>query len=507
MENSHVATTTTAGSPRAARGLMLLASLFATGCAAVGPDYAPPTVPVPTAWSSGLPEGLHAGEVELRDWWTLFEDPVLSNLIKRASDGNLDLRAAVARIDEARALLGVTRGARVPRVDVDAAYSRNRQSSEASLGGRTLGDFVSVSDVDAYTVGVGAGWELDVFGRVRRSVEASHANWQATVEDYGAVLVALRAEVALVYVEIRALQRRIAIAEKNVTSQRASRDIVRKRREAGTAPGLELAQADANVASTEATLPQLRARLGVATHRLSVLLGEHPGALKKDLGALASIPAPPESTLVRVPAELLRKRPDIRRAERMLAAQTARVGVATANLYPRFSLGGVFGFSAQSPADLFQSSSRTFGVGPSVTWNVFSGGSVRSSIDVEDARVEQALVVYEQAVLRALEEVENALTSYGHERTRNTSLHSAVDAYRRAVGFAEDLYKGGKTDFQNVLDAQRNLLVFEDQLASSDAALVERLVELYRAMGGAWNAEPQLDTAGPHTEGERGERQ
>ena len=191
----------------------------------------------------------------------------------------------------------------------------------------------------------------------------------------------------------------------------------------------------------------------------------------------------------------------------MLAAQTARVGVATANLYPRFSLGGVFGFSAQSPADLFQSSSRTFGVGPSVTWNVFSGGSVRSSIDVEDARVEQALVVYEQAVLRALEAVENALTSYGHERTRNASLHSAVDAYRRAVGFAEDLYKGGKTDFQNVLDAQRNLLVSEDQLASSDAALVERLVELYRAMGGAWNVEPQFDAAGPHTEGERGERQ
>lgn len=492
---------------RTARGLLLAASLFVTGCAAVGPDYVPPSVPMPTAWSSDLPEGVGAGEAELLEWWTLFEDPVLSGLIDRASRGNLDLRAAVSRIDEARAMLGVARGARLPRIDADASYSRSRQSSESSLGGKTLGDLVSVTDVDTYATALGAGWELDVFGRVRRSVESSHANWQASVEDYGGVLVALRGEVALVYIETRALQSRIAIAERNVDAQRASRDIVRQRREAGTAPGLELAQADANVASTEAALPQLRAQLRLATNRLSVLLGEHPGTLEGELGSPTPVPSPPENVLVSIPADLLRKRPDIRRAERLLAAQTARVGVATADLYPRLSLSGVFGFSAQSPGDLFQASSRTFGVGPSLVWNVFSGGSVRSTIDVEDARVEQALVVYEQTVLRALEDVESALTSYGHERTRNTSLRSAVEAYRRAVGFAEDLYKGGKTDFQNVLDAQRNLLAFEDQLATSNAALVEHLVAMYRAMGGGWSAgQQQRNADAPSDEGERGER-
>ncbi len=492
---------------RTARGLLLVASLFVIGCAAVGPDYVPPIASMPAVWSSDLAEGVPSGDAELHEWWKLFEDPVLSGLIDRASGGNLDLRAAVSRIDEARAMLGVARGARLPRIDADASYSRSRQSSESSLGGKSIGDLVSVSDVDTYATAIGAGWEVDVFGRVRRSVESSHANWQASVEDYGAVLVALRAEVALVYIKTRTLQGRIAIAERNVAAQRASREIVRERRAAGTAPGLELAQADANVASTEAILPQLRAQLRLATNRLSVLLGEHPGALEEELRTESSVPAPPEGTLVSIPADLLRKRPDIRRAERLLAAQTARVGVATADLYPRLSLSGVFGFSAQSAGDLFQASSRTFGLGPSLVWNVFAGGSVRSTIDVEDAGVEQALVAYEHTVLRALEDVESALTSYSHERTRNTSLSSAVDAYRRAVGFAEDLYKGGTTDFQNVLDAQRNLLAFEDQLATSDAALVEHLVTMYRAMGGAWNVSPMRSaTEAPAGKGERGKR-
>lgn len=483
-------TRTTATASWSARGFVCAASLFVTACAAVGPDYVPPTVPVPDAWSSEFAEGLRTGEAERGEWWKLFGDATLSRLVERATRGNLDLRAAISRIDEARAMLGVTRGARLPRIDVDAAYSRSRQSSEASLGGKTLGDIVSVSDVDTYSTGIGAGWELDVFGRVRRAVESAHANWQASVEDYGAVLVALRAEVALVYIEIRALQSRIKIAEENVASQRESRELVRARRRAGTAPGLDLAQADANVASTEATLPQLRAQLRLATNRLSVLLGGHPGTLREELATPLPIPAPPESTLVSIPADLLRQRPDIRRAERLLAAQTARVGVATADLYPRLSLSGFFGFSAQSPGDVFQASSRTFGLGPSLVWNVFAGGSVRGAIDVEDARVQQALIAYEHAVLRALEDVEGTLTSYRHERTRNTALRAAVDAYRQAVGFAEDLYKGGKADFQNVLDAQRSLLAFADQLAASDAALVEHLVALYRAMGGGWNNRP-----------------
>jgi outer membrane protein, multidrug efflux system len=464
----------------------LLAGLFVASCAAVGPDYVPPEYDVPDSWDVDLPEGILVGEDEFPQWWTRLDDPVLSALIERATAGSLDLRAAVYRIDEARARLGVERGARVPRVDVSGGYARSRQSSEATLGGKTLGDVFSVSDVDMYSAGVGATWEIDLFGRVRRSVESARAGWEASVEDYRGVLVTLRADIALVYIEVRALQSRIAIAESNVAIQQQSRELVRLRHAAGTAPGLDRALAEANVATTEAGLPPLRSQLRLAINRLSVLSGEQPGSLRAELAAGPPIPSPSTPLLVGIPADLLRQRPDIRRAERLLAAQTARVGVATADLYPSLSLGGTFGYIAQSPSDLLQSSSRTFSVGPSLVGNLFAGGRVRSAIEGEDARVQQALVAYEQTVLRALEDVEATLTSYGFERERNDSLRLAVETYREAVGFADDLYRGGKTDFQTVLDAQRSLRVFEDQLATSDAAQVAHLVGMYRAMGGGW---------------------
>jgi len=479
-------------------GRFVLLPLYISGCAAVGPDYVTPEVTLPGAWSSTLAEGVQVGQMELRKWWTQFGDPTLSKLIERSAQGNLDLRAAVSRIDEARAELGVVSGTRFPRVDATASYTRSRQSEESGFDGGTFENPAAGNEIDTYAARLGAGWELDLFGRVRRSVQASRANWEAAAEDYHGVTVALCSEIADVYVNIRELQRRIAIAEKNLSSQRKSLNLVRTKRAAGIAPALDLSQAEANVASTEARLPQLHAQLRLAINRLSVLLGEHPGAIQGEVGSPGEIPSPPEKILISIPADLMRQRPDIRRAERLLAAQTARIGVQTADLYPRISLSGFFGFSAQNPGDLIQARSRAFALGPTVAWNIFAGGSIRSAIEVEDARAQQALIAYEHTVLRALEDVDSALANYQYERERNTSLRRAVTAFRQAVGFAEDLYDGGNTDFQNVLDAQRNLLTFEDQLAESDAARASHLIALYRAMGGGWETHP--DTQKPPNE-------
>jgi NodT family efflux transporter outer membrane factor (OMF) lipoprotein len=473
-------------SPRAIHLSLFAALLLLSGCVAVGPNYVPPEFAVQDNWDVDTLEGVQVSASEQVKWWTLFDDPILSELVERAVTGNLDLRAAVSRIDEARALLGVTRGARFPNLDSEVSYTRSRQSEESSIGGTKVGSLVSVNDTDNYGASLGAAWELDLFGRIRRSVEASKANWEASVEDYHGVLVSLQAEIALSYIDIRSLQHRIDIAKKNIASQQQSLNLVQKRYGAGKAPGLEFSQAKANLASTKATLPQLHAALDSALHRLSVLLGEHPGATQIELKTKTPIPSPPDTIVIDIPANLLRQRPDLRRAERLLAAQTAKVGMTTANLYPTLSLGGAFGFSAQSPGDLFQASSRTYGVGPTFSWNVFSGGRIRSAIDVEDARVEQALTAYEHTLLKAIEEVENSLANYHYERVRGDELSSALTAYRDAAGFAKELYKSGKTDFQNVLDAERNVLTFEDQLSRSRAALVSNVVTLYRSMGGGW---------------------
>lgn len=468
---------------------LVLLPFVILGCAAVGPDYVTPAVTVPGAWSSDLAAGIQLGQTELQKWWTQFGDPTLSELIERAAQGNLDLRAAVSRIDEARAELGVVSGSRYPRVDSTASYTRSRQSEESGIDGGTFGNQATGKEIDTYVARLGVGWEFDLFGRVRRSIQASKANWEAAAEDYHGITVALCAEIAGVYVNIRELQRRVAIAGENLTSQRKSLNLVRTKRAAGIAPALDLSQAEANVASTEARLPQLHAQLRLAINRLSVLLGEHPGTLPSEMGSPGAIPSPPEKILIGIPADLMRQRPDIRRAERLLAAQTARIGIQTAELYPRISLSGFFGFSAQNPGDLIQARSRAFAFGPSLAWNIFAGGSIRSAIEVEDARAHQALIAYEQTVLRALEDVEAALANYEYERQRNSSLRRAVTAYRQSVIFAEDLYDGGKSDFQNVLDAQRNLLTFEDQLAESDAARSSHLIALYRAMGGGWETQ------------------
>jgi NodT family efflux transporter outer membrane factor (OMF) lipoprotein len=452
------------------------------GCT-VGPDYVPPTYPMPGAWSESLEGGLAAEPADLQEWWLTFEDPGLNSLIERALAGNLDLKGAVARIREARAQRGFVASDRFPTIDAAGSYSRDRASENVDRG---FGNNIEVSDTDLFSFGFDASWELDIFGRVRRSVEAANANLDAAGEDYRDVLVTLLSEVALNYVEVRSFQTRLEIAEANVRVQEDTLKLTQARFNAGLTSGLDVAQAEANLDTTRSAIPTLQIGLKQAMNRLGVLLGQNPGSLSAELSKPMPIPVTPTEVAIGIPADLLRRRPDIRRAERELAAQTARIGVATADLYPRFSLLGSIGLEASDFGSLFELGSRAYSVGPSFQWNIFDAGRIRSNIVIQDARQEQALIRYESAVLTALEDVENALVAYAREQVRRQSLLKAVDASQRAVKLAETLYIQGLSDFQNVLDAQRSLFNLQDQLAESEGAVTSNLISLYKALGGGW---------------------
>jgi NodT family efflux transporter outer membrane factor (OMF) lipoprotein len=337
-----------------------------------------------------------------------------------------------------------------------------------------------------YQAGLDSFWEIDLWGRIRRSIQSEDASLQASIEDYRDVLVSLYAEVASTYVDVRSLQARIRFALGNVKTQRGSLKLTEDRRDAGIGSDLEVSQAELNLARTESFVPILRALLAATIHRLGVLLGDPPNALYAELAPDAPIPQPPDEILLGLPAELLRQRPDIRRAERELASETARIGVATADLYPTFSLVGTFTVEALAADNVFSSGSKAYGFGPALRWNLFDGARVRNRIRVEEARTEQELARYEQTVLRALEDTENAMVDYVEESDRRDALVRSVVAARKAVKLVNTLYKIGLTDFQNVLDMERSRFVQEDQLAESEGLVTKNLVRIYKALGGGW---------------------
>lgn len=466
-------------------GLLLL---LVAGCMSVGPDYEAPELKVPAVWQEGADPALVPAEEEVICWWTLFDDPLLEQLIEMGRQSNLDLRIAVARVREARARLGIAAGEHWPAVDAAGSAMRQR-SSENSLSQGSGTDSV-------YNVGLDASWELDLFGRIGRSVEAARADYQASEEDRVDVLISLYAEIARTYFTVRTSQARLAATVGNLASQRQVLDLTRSRFRNGLATGLDVAQAERVLAASEAAVPPLRIELARAINSIAVLLGQPPGALFAELSEPAPIPVPPTQVTVGVPADLLRQRPDIRRAERLLAAQTARIGIATSDLYPRLSLSGSFAFEALEGGDLFKSGSRTFGFGPTVRWLLFDGKRVRSQIQVEDARAEQALYQYEQTMLNALNEAENAMTQYLQQRDTLAALERSQQAGRRSVKLSTGLYKDGLSDFQNVLDSQRALFEIENLLAAARGDTVINLVQLYKAIGGGWNpAAPKNETA------------
>jgi outer membrane protein, multidrug efflux system len=417
------------------------------------------------------------GPQTLTQWWTTLGDPLLSDLVKRAVHENLNLKEAEARVREARGRRGIASADLFPALDASASASRGR-GSEQTGSGETL---------RLYQAGFDAVWELDLFGGVRRSIEAADADLAAARESLSDVWVSLTAEVALNYVDVRAYQARIAVARSNLRIQEETLNISSWRYQAGLASQLDVEQATYNMEETRSQIPALQTGLEQALNRMAVLLGSNPGGLHSELEQSRPIPVTPLEIAVGVPADTLRRRPDVRKAERELAGQTAQVGVATAELYPKFSLTGSIGLESLSSADLFDATSRTRNVAAGVSWPVFKAGAIMHNIDVQSAIQEQKLIAYKAAILAALEDVENAMTAYGREQHRRGSLKEAALAARRAVALSRDQYASGLIDFQTVLESERALLSFEDQLTQSEQQVTANLISLYKALGGGWS--------------------
>ena len=467
--------------------------LTIAGCA-VGPNYQKPEIEVPGQYRPATTQTAGTEPLEVQ-WWRTFNDPMLDRYIVAAWRDSLDIRIAAARVREARALRGVASADFWPDVTASGSYTRSKS------GG---GDFDSGFDGGGgerslYQAGFDAIWELDVFGRVRRSVEAANADIQAAEAEFQNTLITLYGEVARNYIELRGFQREIAIAQDNVRAQRETLELTRTRYKAGLTSDLDVARAEAQVAATLSQIPELETLARAAAHRLGVLLGQEPSALLDELDEPKRIPQPPPAIPVGVPSELLRRRPDIRRAERSLAAETARVGVAVADLFPRFTLTGDVGWSANHFKNLFNSSSLGWSAGPGVSWSIFNAGRVRGQIEAQRARTDAAVAEYQRTVLLALEEVQNALVAYQQDQIRRTTLMQAVEANQRAVNLAQQLYQRGLADFLNVLQAQFNLYASQDALVRSDSEVSADVVALYKALGGGWEEEPVADPAAATT--------
>ena len=464
--------------------LILLQGCFSIG-PKVGPDYEPPKLTMQDTWHQEITKGLEDGEANLQTWWSVFNDPVLNGLIERAGEGNKDLKIAFARIKEARAQRGIAASERYPELDATGTAQKIR-SPHTFFPPTTQ---KSRTD-DFFMFGGEGSWEIDFWGRIDRSVESADASLEASVEDYRDVLVVLYAEVASNYVEVRTLQERIKYIRGNIETQRKSLQLTKDRFKVGLAADLDVQQAQLNLSKTKSTLPTLQMMLVQTINRLGVLLGKHPDTLHDELGKPASIPKPSEQITVGLPLDLLRQRPDIRQAERELAAQTALIGVATADLYPTFSLLGSLKVAANDFSDAISySKSRMYNYGTSFKWNIFTGGRVRNQIRVEGAQTEQALESYEKTVLNALEDVENAMVSYIQERVRREDLEQSVTAARKSVEHVIILYKTGLSDFQDVQQMELFKFQQEDQFADSKGTVIQNLISIYRSLGGGWAPE------------------
>ena len=496
-----------------------------SGCTTVGPDYAAPETEVPDAWYRASTAGIEAGEASLQTWWDTFNDPVLASLVDEAQTSNRTLAGAAARVLVARAQLGIAEGVALPRLTATGASKLTRQSRDlvpsrpspsglqtvqgilaAGSAADALRLLLSASDQEEpglsgefHSYGFNAAWEPDFWGRIARSVESAEASVEASVESYRDVLVLVLAQVAIAYIDIRTLQERLALAELNRTLQEETLALTRNRFEAGLEPQIDVRQAELNLANTRALVPSLQGQLEQRINALALLLGTTPDAELMARLAPEPLPEAVDVAALRVPAEALRQRPDIRAAERLLAAQTARIGIAQAELYPTFSLGGTLTLEATRFDNVFDRNNFVYNIGPQFRWRLFEGGSLRARIALEEALTEESRVAYEQTVLSAIEEVESALAAYGREVERERELRAAVRAAQRSVEQVNVVYLAGLVDFQNVLDLQRSLTSVQDQHAASRGQVLRNLVTLYRALGGGWHETPAPGTPAAET--------
>jgi outer membrane protein, multidrug efflux system len=482
--------------------IVSLSFLLLSGCV-VGPNYKRPNVSIPEEWTVAPARGTTAKPLVNDEWWSAFQDSELNSLIERAAERSLDLKLALERVQEARAARGIARSGYFPSIDANASATRLRgglaqgviRAVSPSSDPNARPSLISPFETNLFQANLSAAWELDVFGGIRRGVEAATADVVAAEENRRNVLVILFGDVGRVYAQLRGFQRRLEIANKNIGTQQDTLDLTTARAKAGLATELDVSRAAAQLESTRAAVPTLLSGVDVSIHRLSVLLGDEPGALRHELEKVGPIPTAEPDVEVGLPSDLLKRRPDIRRAEAQLVAATARIGEARADLFPRFVLTGTAGRQATQLRDLTLGLGNFFSVGPGISLPLFNGGRIRSNIAVQTSRQRGAVISYQSTILNALEEVQNALVNYSQEQERRDRLNQAVQQSQLAVELASEQYRAGLVDFLPVLEAQGQLFANEDEWVQSQTNVTTQVITLYRALGGGWTVGNSLGPA------------
>jgi len=474
--------------PTAMYRALALAGMLGVAACAVGPDYRPSAPTGPAAWDAPLVNGITDQASATATWWASFNDAELTSLVERAVKSNLDLRVAEARLRQARAVRGGSAADFWPMLSADASADRAKQSEHQPLIGALPLPPNFPFEYSVYQAGFDASWEIDLFGGKRRALEAATADMQGVIESRNDSLLSLLAEVARNYVELRGTQQRLAIAHRNLQLEEEDFDLTKLRLQGGVATELDLTRSAALRDAVRATIPPLETEQRAAMYALAVLLAEQPGGLVAELSPPAALPIAPPLVPIGLPSELLRRRPDVRRAERQLAAETARIGVAKAEWFPKISLTGDFGVESTKTSNWFDPGSRFWSLGPSLQWNALDFGRVRAQVRAQTAVQEAALASYQQAVLVSLQEAENAVVAYAQEQDRRRALAETAGEDRHSLDLAEHLYQHGRVNYLDVLDARRTLYQADDQLAVSDQSVSLDLIALYKAMGGGWEA-------------------
>lgn len=455
---------------------LCLAVLTLSGCM-VGPNYIPPQTTVPAEWAgvakapTGQSSVATAGESNLTRWWRQFNDPTMTALVEEAVKANLDIKIAEAQLRQARASRGVAVAGLWPSAGASGGYQRVHTAGTSG-------------DQDLFQAGLDAVWELDLFGGHRRNLESADANVQAAVENIRDVQVSLVAEVALNYIQLRGYQQEIIVTQNNLEAQQRTAEITRKQFNAGFVTALDIANADSAVATTEAQIPVYETAERQAIYALSILLARPPADLLEQLSPSGVLPIVPTEVPAGLPSDLLRRRPDIRESEAQLHAATAQIGVAVADFFPAFSLTGTVNWNSNLLRTWWSEASRSFGVGPSVTWPIFQGGAIVSNVRFQEALRDQAFLTYRKTVLAAFQDVENALIAFAKEQQHRKALIDAVTANRKAVELSLQLYTEGQTNFLNVVTAQLSLYAAENALVQSNCNIATDLIALYKALGG-----------------------
>jgi outer membrane protein, multidrug efflux system len=458
----------------------IVSLLICTGCR-VGPDYKKPDVNMPVQYENTMLNAEPNAAGDLSQWWTNLNDPNLDYLVHEVMLGNLDIKMAGDRIEQAQAIRGIISGNDKPQVNVTGSAMRESYSLNSLFG-----PFLPKRQLNDYIGAFNAKWELDLFGRTARGVEAAEASIEAARENKRAVIVAMSASVAKQYILVRQLQNQLDVANKNIQTQQNVFDLVQARFDAGLVNELVLQQARAQLEATRSTVPLLDTAFRQGIYRIGILTGQEPNTFQNKLTAIGSIPATKPMIPVGLPSDLLMRRPDIIQAERNLAAATANIGVATADLFPRFSLTGTLGQESISSNSLTTRDSTTWTLASGFSWPIINWGMIRANIKLQNAKQQEAMDAYIKSVLIALEDVENALVAYGNQQERVRVLETQTLATKRAAEIAKDRYEQGLVDFLNVLDTQRQVYLSEDALTVSKGQLAIDLIELYESLGGGW---------------------